>query len=188
MSALSDHDYMAEMFAKGSLQVTPAPSEDQFQPASLDLRLGREFIEFLPDPPEGLVVDVSKPLPKGLVERHVADTFLLHPGRLVLGTTHETVSLPKTLLARVEGRSSLGRIGLAVHVTAGFIDPGFRGQITLEMYNLLPVPILLRAGMRVCQLAFTALTSPCTVPYQGKYQDQRGVQPSRLELDSCTEK
>ena len=114
--------------------------------------------------------------------------FILHPGLFVLGTTIERVRVPDFLVSRVEGRSSLGRLAVAVHATAGFVDPGFEGQLTLELSNVGHVPVKLWPGMRICQLVFHELKSRCTRPYGGKlrhskYQGQHGPVASRLDCD-----
>lgn len=175
---LSDADYRRE-FGK-ELQIVPAPDESQMQPASIDLRLGDEFLTFRSD---GSVLDVSRAGLDDVAFEVRGDSFVLRPGAFVLATTIETVTLGSSLLARVEGRSSLGRLGLAVHITAGFIDPGFSGKITLELYNHNPNSIRLCKGMRICQIVFGRLESSCLRPYAGKYQNQSRVEPSRLYAD-----
>jgi dCTP deaminase len=119
-------------------------------------------------------------------EKIIADEFLLRPHQLLLCSTQEYVDIPYDIQAQVHGKSSLGRLGLLVHVTAGFIDPGFKGKITLEMYNLNNRSILLRAGKSICQLSMTQLTHPAEFPYgheklNSKYQDQREVVGSRYD-------
>jgi len=114
--------------------------------------------------------------------------FVLHPGEFVLGSTYEHVSLPDDIAARLEGKSSLGRLGLLTHSTAGFIDPGFQGHVTLELSNMATLPIKLWPGMKVGQLCFFQLSSPATHPYGSKeagshYQGQRGPTPSRSHLN-----
>ncbi len=140
---------------------------DQLQPASYDLTLDNEFYE----------VGVSD---------YVIHTeeYLLHTRRFVLATTKETIQLPNDIVGQVHGKSSLGRIGLMVHVTAGLVDPGFRGTITLELYNVSPRTIKLVPGMRIAQITFQQLTSRVSRPYghpqlHSKYQNQKGVTPSR---------
>jgi dCTP deaminase len=105
--------------------------------------------------------------------------FVLHPGEFVLGVTSEQVNLPSNIVGRIEGKSSLGRLGLMVHVTSGFIDPGFRGCLTLQMTNVLRVPIVLRPSKRICQVVFAYLNSPAMNPYGGNYQDSEGVVASK---------
>ncbi|MCA1813189.1 MAG: dCTP deaminase [Halobacteriales archaeon] len=172
------------------LVVRPLDDPDlQVQPASIDLRLGREFLTFrsarlpLIDPadPRGLQDYTER------VALREGEPFILHPGEFALGSTLEWVELPHDLVARVEGRSSLGRLAIVVHATAGFIDPGFQGTITLELSNLGRVPVALRPGMRVCQIAVYQLSSPSERPYGpargSKYQGQRGPTPSKVHED-----
>lgn len=152
--------------------------EHQVEPASYDVRLGNEFLIFeraghteldLDDP-----VDITKKV-------HVEDggRFVLHPGEFALGVTREVVKMPDNLAARIEGKSSVGRFGMMVHVTAGYIDPGFHGPITLEMAAFHPYPIVLRPGKLIAQLSFELLESPCAEPYQGRYQGAKGVESSK---------
>jgi dCTP deaminase len=152
------------------------------QPASIDLRLGDEFIVF--DRDETIAIDLDDvPADFGRKVRVAAgerDWFVLHPGEFCLAVTRERVAIPGDMVARVEGRSSVGRLGLAIHVTAGYIDPGFRGPITLEMANLSPHPMILRPGKSICQLSVMMLTHRAKQPYDGRYQDSDGVVASRL--------
>lgn len=135
------------------------------QPASIDLRLGSSFRVFhnhriqaidLADPPGGLTEHV---------EIDGSEPFVIHPGEFVLGRTEEHVTLPADIVARIEGKSSLGRLGLIVHATAGFVDPGFSGSLTLEITNFNSVPIVLRAGLPIAQLSFMTLDRPAERPY-----------------------
>jgi dCTP deaminase len=135
------------------------------QPASVDLRLGNSFRVFhnhrvtaidLRDPPTNLTEEV-------VIEP--GDPFAIHPGEFALGRTLERVELPDDVVARIEGKSSLGRLGLIVHATAGFVDPGFKGTLTLEITNLTRVPIKLYAGLLIAQLSFMALDAPAEHPY-----------------------
>jgi dCTP deaminase len=135
------------------------------QPASVDLRLGMSFRVFhnhkLP------AIDLAQP-PQGmteLVEVMPDQSFVIHPGEFVLGTTQEWVELPDDIVARIEGKSSLGRLGLIVHATAGFVDPGFKGTLTLEITNLTRVPIVLWPGKPIAQLSFMTLDRPAERPY-----------------------
>jgi dCTP deaminase len=119
-----------------------------------------------------------------LVEIGQDDTFILHPGEFVLGSTLERVALPNDLVARLEGKSSLGRLGLLIHSTAGFVDAGWDGQLTLELSNVANLPITLYPGMKIGQVSFLRMTTPADVPYGSgklgsKYQGQRGPTPSR---------
>jgi dCTP deaminase len=118
------------------------------------------------------------------VEIDDGDAFILHPGEFVLGSTSERVTLPDDLVARIEGKSSLGRLGLLIHSTAGFVDAGFSGHITLELSNVANLPITLYPGMKIGQVSFLRMTTPADVPYGSarvgsKYQGQRGPTPSR---------
>ncbi len=162
----------------------------QVQPCSVDLRLGSRFALFKPsatpfiDPSEH---DSSEFTELTAVEE--GHMFVLHPGEFVLGCTMERVEVPDDLLAKVDGRSSLGRLAILIHATAGFIDPGFRGTITLELSNVGRLPVALRPGMRICQISFETLTSPARRPYGShhrgsKYQDQSGPTPSRIREDA----
>lgn len=186
---LSDTDLLARL-REGDLVVEPLDDLDlQVQPASIDVRLGREFLEF-----QRANIPCIHPNSEAEVDEYVSETiveegneFILHPGDFVLGTTKERVEVPPDLVAQVEGRSSLGRLAVVVHATAGFIDPGFRGKITLELSNLGTAPVALTPGMRISQLVFTEMKSPSTRPYGSergsKYQDQSGPQASRIGGD-----
>jgi len=186
---LSDRDILARMEA-GDLVVEPLDDPDlQIQPASVDLRLGREFLEF-----QRTNIPCIHPDSEREVDEYVTETvvdedeeFILHPGDFVLGTTTERVEIPDDLLANVEGRSSLGRLAIVVHATAGVVDAGYRGQITLELSNLGTAPVALTPGMRISQLIFTELKSPAERPYGSdrgsKYQDQSGPQASKIRGD-----
>jgi dCTP deaminase len=174
----------------GDLVVEPIDDLDmQVQPASIDLRLGSEFLEF-----QRTNISCIHPNRKEEVSEYVSETyvpegdeFILHPGDFVLGTTKERVEIPSDLLATVEGRSSLGRLAVVIHATAGIVDPGYKGQITLELSNLGTAPVALTPGMRVSQLIFTEMRSAAERPYGAergsKYQDQDGPQASRIGED-----
>jgi dCTP deaminase len=186
---LSDTDILARLH-KGDLVIDPLDDVDQqVQPASVDLRLGAEFLEF-----QRTNIPCIHPTREGEVSDYIAETvvpdgeeFILHPGDFVLGTTRERIEMPADLVANVEGRSSLGRLAVVVHATAGFVDPGYRGQVTLELSNLGTAPVALTPGMRVSQLVFTELSSSADRPYGSdrgsKYQDQQGPQASRIGDD-----
>jgi dCTP deaminase len=145
--------------------ITPAPHNTQIQPASVDLTLGNTFITYAPGVQ---TVDSRVPCNDGIV--WICDCFTLLSGQFILATTHESVKIPNTMVGRVEGRSSLGRLGLAVHITAGYLDPGFEGKITLEIYNHFPRPVAIFAGQRICQLTFLELDG--FGEYRGAYQGQ----------------
>jgi dCTP deaminase len=186
---LSDTDILARL-REGDLVIEPLDDIDQqVQPASVDLRLGAEFLEF-----QRTNISCIHPTREREVSEYIDETvvdegeeFILHPGDFVLGTTKERVEMPADLVANVEGRSSLGRLAVVVHATAGFVDPGYRGQVTLELSNLGTAPVALTPGMRVSQLVFTELSSPSERPYGAergsKYQDQDGPQASRIGDD-----
>jgi dCTP deaminase len=186
---LSDRDIL-DRLRDGDLVVEPIDDLDmQVQPASIDLRLGSEFLEF-----QRTNISCIHPNRKAEVSEYVSETyvpegdeFILHPGDFVLGTTKERVEIPPDLLATVEGRSSLGRLAVVIHATAGIVDPGYKGQITLELSNLGTAPVALTPGMRVSQLIFTEMRSAAERPYGAergsKYQDQDGPQASRIGED-----
>ncbi|ELZ58388.1 MULTISPECIES: dCTP deaminase [unclassified Haloferax] len=186
---LSDSDILARL-AEGDLVVDPIDDVDmQVQPASVDLRLGTEFLEFQRTNISCIHPNREHEVSEYVRETHVpeGDDFILHPGDFVLGTTKERVEIPADLLATVEGRSSLGRLAVVIHATAGIVDPGYEGQITLELSNLGTAPVALTPGMRISQLVFTEMKSPADRPYGvergSKYQGQRGPQASRLSSD-----
>jgi dCTP deaminase len=186
---LSDTDILARL-GEGSLVIEPLDDVDQqVQPASVDLRLGAEFLEFQRTNISCIHPTREREVSDYITETVVADDeeFVLHPGDFVLGTTRERIEMPRDLVANVEGRSSLGRLAVVVHATAGFVDPGYRGQVTLELSNLGTAPVALTPGMRVSQLVFTELSSPADRPYGSergsKYQDQEGPQASRIGDD-----
>lgn len=153
-------------------------SPECIQPASIDCRLGDTFL---------IPVPRKDGTPNSFINRpeyeHHYGTYCLKPHKFVLGTTKEVVTLPKDLTAFVEGRSSVGRMGLQVE-NAGWVDPGFSGEITLELYNSSDVPILLTPGVRLVQLVFCSLDQPCETPYMGKYNGQRGATASKIHLDT----
>jgi dCTP deaminase len=179
---LSDRS-LREAIAAGRITVEPY-DESMVQPSSIDVRLDRYFRVFLNHTMP--VIDVKKDLEEltRLVEIDDDQPFVLHPGEFVLGSTHEVISVPPELVARIDGKSSLGRLGLLIHSTAGFVDPGFQGHITLELSNVANLPITLYPGMKIGQISFLTMTTPADVPYGtgklgSKYQGQRGPTPSR---------
>ena len=179
---LSDRDIRTELDA-GRVVLDPYDPE-MIQPASIDVRLDRWFRLF--DNHRYPVIDPAADQTglTHLVDVGADEPFVLHPGEFVLGATYELVTLGDDIAARLEGKSSLGRLGLLTHSTAGFIDPGFSGHVTLELSNAATMPILLYPGMKIGQLCFFDLSSPAEHPYgsQGAgshYQGQRGPTPSR---------
>ncbi|MGB9222771.1 dCTP deaminase [Mycobacterium sp.] len=179
---LSDRDLRAEISA-GRLGIDPF-DDTLVQPSSVDVRLDRMFRVF--NNTRYTHIDPAKQQDEltSLVEPADGEPFVLHPGEFVLGSTLELVTLADDLAGRLEGKSSLGRLGLLTHSTAGFIDPGFSGHITLELSNVANLPITLWPGMKIGQLCILRLTSPSERPYGSsgvgsKYQGQRGPTPSR---------
>ena len=154
------------------------------QPSSLDVRVDRLFRVFRNSRYPFIDVKTEQEDLTELVEVADAEPFILHPGEFVLGSTLERVTLPDDLVARLEGKSSLGRLGLLIHSTAGFIDPGFDGHVTLELSNVANLPITIYPGMKIGQLSFVQMSEPAETPYGSgalgsKYQGQRGPTPSR---------
>jgi dCTP deaminase len=179
---LSDRDILAEIDA-GRIRVEPY-DEAMIQPSSIDFRLDRYFRVFENHRYPHIDPAADQPDLTREVEPAGDEPFILHPGEFVLGSTHEEVSLPDDIAARVEGKSSLGRLGLLTHATAGFVDPGFSGHVTLELANVATLPIKLYPGMKIGQLCFFRLSSPADHPYGSekygsRYQGQRGPTPSR---------
>ena len=179
---LSDRDIKAEL-ADGRIGLDPLEL-GMVQPSSVDVRLDRFFRLF--DNHKYPFIDPAEDQPDltHLVEVDADQPFILHPGEFVLGSTYELVTLPDDIAARLEGKSSLGRLGLLTHSTAGFVDPGFSGHVTLELSNVATLPIKLWPGMKIGQLCFMRLTSPAENPYGSgiygsRYQGQRGPTASR---------
>ena len=183
-SVLSDGT-IRRLVDEGRIKIDPW-DPGMVQPASVDLRLGRSFRVFHNHRIKA--VDLSAP-PSGLTELLEVEEdgdFVIHPTEFVLGRTTETVELPDDVVARIEGKSSLGRLGLIVHATAGFVDPGFRGTLTLEITNFNSVPIVLRPGLPIAQLSFMALDRPAERPYGhpelgSHYHGQTEATESRYE-------
>jgi dCTP deaminase len=179
---LSDRDIKAELDL-GRIGLDPY-DPSLIQPSSIDVRLDRFFRLF--DNHKYPFIDPAEDQPEltHLVESKPDEPFILHPGEFVLGSTYELVSLPDDIAARLEGKSSLGRLGLLTHSTAGFIDPGFSGHVTLELSNVATLPIKLWPGMKIGQLCYFRLSSPAENPYGSsvygsRYQGQRGPTASR---------
>jgi dCTP deaminase len=183
---LSDQDIKLEL-STGRIALEPLDL-DMVQPSSIDVRLDRFFRLF--DNHKYPFIDPAEDQPDltHLVEVEPEEPFILHPGEFVLGSTFELVTLPDDIAARLEGKSSLGRLGLLTHSTAGFVDPGFSGHVTLELSNVATLPIKLWPGMKIGQLCFIRLSSPAEHPYGSgvygsRYQDQRGPTASRSYLN-----
>ncbi len=179
---LSDGDIRSEL-ASGRVGLDPLDLT-MVQPSSVDVRLDRFFRLFDNHKYQHIDPSLDQPDLTRLVEVEASESFVLHPGEFVLGATFEVVTLPDDIAARLEGKSSLGRLGLLTHSTAGFIDPGFSGHVTLELSNVATLPITLWPGMKIGQLCFFRLSSPAEHPYGSekygsRYQGQRGPTASR---------
>jgi dCTP deaminase len=183
---LSDRS-IREQLAAGRLVIEPFDRR-LVQPSSVDLRLDRRFLVFRNTRRAYLDVKEQADDLMETVEPAEGEPIVLHPSEFILGSTVETVTIPDDLVARLEGRSSVGRLGVVIHSTAGYIDPGFSGQITLEIANLANIPVRLYPGMRIAQISFSRMTTPADTPYGqrglgSKYQGQGAPTPSRLYLD-----
>ncbi len=179
---LSDRT-IAALIAAERIGIDPY-DEQLLQPSSVDVRVDRYFRVF--HNARYPYIDVKQPQEALTEQVEIGDEepFILHPGEFVLGSTLERVRLPDDLVARLEGKSSLGRLGLLIHSTAGFIDPGWDGHVTLELSNVANLPITIYYGMKIGQISFMQLTEPALAPYGSsklgsKYQGQRGPTPSR---------
>lgn len=190
MAILSDRD-IKEHLKSGKIVINPLTNpEVQIQPSSVDLRIGREFKGF-----RIIRKPCIDPMDQSNLDSYMesfyideGEPFIIHPGEFALATTYETIKLPHDLVARVEGRSSMGRLGVTMHVTAGYIDPGFMGKITLEISNIGKMPVALYTGQRVCQIVFETMTSPSERPYghperDSKYMGQKSPVSSKIKHD-----
>ncbi len=179
---LSDRDILAEI---DNQRVAIEPFDPgMIQPSSIDVRLDRWFRVFENHRYPHIDPSIEQADLTRLIEPEADEPFILHPGEFVLGSSYEIVSLPDDIAGRLEGKSSLGRLGLLTHSTAGFIDPGFSGHVTLELSNVATLPIKLFPGMKIGQLCLFRLSSPAEHPYGSekygsRYQGQRGPTPSR---------
>ena len=188
---LSDRSIREEI-SKGRIEIDPY-DDACVQPSSIDLHVDRRFRTF--HNARYPYIDVKSEMPDltELVEVEDKVPFILHPGEFVLGSTLERVRLPDDLVARLEGKSSLGRLGLLIHSTAGYVDPGWDGYLTLELSNVANLPITIYPGMKIGQISFFRLTSPADVPYGSaargsKYQGQRGPTASRFFEEFAVER
>lgn len=187
---LSDRD-IKKAIASGRVKIESNQTElfQYIHASSMDLRLGNVFKVY--EHSKYAVLDPKNPKTFAQNMRIITipdgEPFIVQPGEFILGVTQEKITVPDDLVVRVEGRSSLGRLGIIVHSTAGFVDPGFIGTITLEISNLNRLPVALYPGMRVCQLAFEMMSSPAETPYNlkphSKYQNQVLPEESRLSID-----
>lgn len=168
---LSDRE-IKKYLKEGKLKIEPLNIDEQIMPVGIDLRLGNEFRVFKMGSkshidPRDNIEDSTE-----LIKIKSGDTFIIHPGELVLGVTKEYIELPDDVAARIDGRSSLGRLGIIVHSTAGHVDPKFRGKLTLEISNIGRLPVSLIPNMKFCSLIFEKISSPVEKGYKGKYLDQ----------------
>ena len=184
---LCDYDIKKSILNK---EIVIAPYEEKhIQPASYDVCISNVFQVFRNH--NQTVIDPKEDQRRNmeLIEVSEGSTFVIHPGEFVLGSTHESLTLPDHIVGKLEGKSSLGRLGLVVHCTAGFIDPGWTdGQITLELSNVANLPIRLTPGMKIGQISFSMMTGPARIPYGhpwlgSKYQGQRGPTVSLMHKD-----
>lgn len=183
---LSDKDIRTEIDL-GRVSIAPFDPA-MIQPSSIDVRLDRFFRVFENHRYPHIDPSEEQPDLTRLVEPEGDEAFILHPGEFVLASTYEVITLPDDVASRLEGKSSLGRLGLLTHSTAGFIDPGFSGHVTLELSNVATLPIKLYPGMKIGQLCLFRLSSPSEHPYgsarySSRYQGQRGPTPSRSYLN-----
>ena len=183
---LSDRT-IREQIASGRIVIRPL-GEGCIQPASVDLHLDRNILVFRNNKIPYIDVRASSERLTDMVTLADDDPFMLHPGEFVLGSTLEHVEVPSDLVARLEGKSSLGRIGLLIHSTAGYVDPGWKGHLTLELSNVSNFPITLYHRMKIGQISFLELTTPADVLYGSaelgsKYQGQQDPTPSKVHLD-----
>lgn len=177
---LSDKKIQEKIQSK-EIKITPKPTPEQQQPSSIDLRLGNEFWQMIT---QEQVIDPYQNEPKYNIIQ--SNSIILPPNAFILAITQEHITLPDNICARLEGRSSIGRLGISIHVTAGFIDAGFDGKIVLEIKNLSQNSIMLHEGMRVAQLVFSELTDNCENPYGScgnKYQGQDCIVGSLIYFD-----
>jgi dCTP deaminase len=183
---LSDRS-IREGLEGGQIVIEPL-GDDSIQPSSVDLRVDRYFRVFRNDTTPYIDPKRSQDDLTELVEVADGEAFILHPGEFVLGSTLERVALGSDLVARLEGKSSLGRLGLLIHSTAGFVDAGWDGHLTLELSNVANLPIAIYPAMKIGQISFLRMTTPADQPYGGdstgsKYQGQQGPTPSRYYLN-----
>jgi dCTP deaminase len=189
MTLLTDWQIRKRIQHGANLNVEPVDLEEQLQPASLDIRLGNEFREFVykVNDATGIIHfddDISDEMEKTVIDDN--GTYLIHPGDFVLAETKEHFEIPDDVVGRVTGRSSIGRLGITVHQTAGLFDPGFEGTGVLELANVSNRPIALEPGMRIAQMTFEELDYHSEIPYnstRNKYQNQDGAVPSRIQED-----
>lgn len=181
---LSDKDILKRI-KKGEIKIEPF-DEDCLQPSTVDLHLGPQMRVF--DNWQTGVVDVKEKLDTSRLVKIPKEGFIIHPGEFLLGATVEKITLPVDISAKLEGRSSLGRLGLVIHATAGYVDPGFSGWLTFELSNLSRLPIRVYSGIKIAQICFFQMSSPVLHPYGNKklgskYQGQKGPTASKAWMD-----
>ena len=187
---LSDTDILSRLENDESFNITPIDNTDlQIQPASVDTRLANQFIRYTQLNTRSinpLVDDMDSHTSRTVLDE--GESYTLHPGDFVLGSTVEWVNIPNDIVGYVNGRSTMGRLAVVIHATAGLLDPGWKGNVTLEISNLGRVPIELTPGMRIAQLTFQELKSEATVPYgeerDSKYQGQDGVKSAQVDHEA----
>lgn len=185
---LSDAD-IQQAIKKKLIVIRPSPDfKIQLSSCSIDLRLGNEFLVY--QYTQGPFIDIKKPIPKSLTKKIIVrenQQFVIQPGEFVLGTTLEWIELSDEIAARLEGRSSIGRLGIIIHATASLIPPGWKGKIVLEIANIARIPVALYPGMRICALSFEKVSSKVIVPYYkkkgAKYLGQKEPLPSKIRLE-----
>jgi dCTP deaminase len=188
MTILPDRDIRG-LCTTASLTAMPliAPFQpERLQAASYDMTLGTEFIVF--EEHDQVLIDLDDVRDTGAhkVARTPEQGIIIHPGQFMLGVTVETVCLPSDIAGRLDGKSSVARLGVFIHITGGNIDPGFQGPVTMELFNARRVPIRLRPGKPICQMVFEYLSAPCEKPYQGRYQHAQGVEASKYGLSDSS--
>lgn len=183
---LSDKE-IKKYLKEGKITITPKPDlKKQLSGASIDLRLGNEFRIF--EHSQNLFIDPKKfSNYTKLVKISPNKSFIIHPGEFILGITLETIGIDNSLCAKIDGKSSVGRMGIIVHSTAGHVNPGWKGKLTLEISNIGPLPVILYPGMNICQLVFETLTSQASDFYRkkDKYRNQKSPQDSRIYKEMC---
>jgi dCTP deaminase len=184
---LSDKDIKKEI-KKGTIVIKPFPNfKTQLSACSLDLHLGNKFLVF--QYTKSPFIDIKKPMPRGIAKTITIsdDQFVIQPGEFILGITGEWIELSDSIAARLEGRSSIGRLGIIIHATASLIPPGWRGRLVLEIANIARIPVALYPGMRICALTFEKISSAVEIPYcknkNAKYLNQNMPVISRIKLD-----
>ena len=188
MTILSDKT-IKKYLTENKIIIEPLKDDNQIQPSSVDLRLGDEFRVFKVNK-KAFINPKNDDMEEYMETIYSNDDepFIIHPNEFALATTNEYVEIPSDLVVRVEGRSSIGRLGVTMHVTAGFIDPGFKGKITLEISNIGSLPVALYPGQRVCQIVFETMTTPANKPYGhtdrgSKYMGQLNPVSSKIKDD-----